>query len=360
MITEQIQRIKDNQKFLLKLLHLHIGNYYPLRQWLGIDYTGKIDEISHLSYGYDTQYFKKGTQWYKKQTRVYQQPDLGYKLNWILDSIPEVIIPKSEQPSWGLIQMRLARCAEAIYQPTVRDTYIWWSYNGNYPSDGTTNYLYLGYTTASFWGKGLFDFDLSDIDDLTVIDATFSLYSYQRPYYSGDPNYNLYRLLQLNWGETTATWVTYDGTNSWNTSGCEGNGSDYTSVNNVYRIGCNVGWNHWTNAQNLIQDCWDNQSKHVQLVLRPSPTVTYQWNYFYSRRETTNLTLRPKLTIIITGTASAKNSLSVFTSLRSVGETGLPTSLALSTTLQSNRWAKDTIHTQEWVKEPTHDKMYKS
>jgi len=32
----QKERIKNNQKFLLKLLHLHIGNYYPLRKWLGV------------------------------------------------------------------------------------------------------------------------------------------------------------------------------------------------------------------------------------------------------------------------------------------------------------------------------------
>jgi len=357
MNTEQIQRIKDNQKFLLKLLHLHIGNYYPLRQWLGIDYTGKIDEISHLSYGYDTQYFKKGTQWYKKQTRVYQQPDLGYKLNWILDSIPEVIIPKSEQPSWGLIQMRLARCAEKIYQPTIRDTVI--NHYSPDDSDGTDNSLYLGMTHPTFyWNKGLFDFDLSDLTTTTIIDATFSLYSYQRPYHVYDIEYKLSRLLQLNWGETTATWNKYDGTNNWNVAGCEGDGGDYASTNSVYRYGCNVGWNHWASAQSLIQDCFDNQSKHTQLVLRPNGV--WQWNNFYSRRETTNLTLRPKLTIIITGTASAKNSLSVFTSLRSVEETRLPTSLALSTTLQPNRWAKDTIHTQEWVREPTHDQMYKS
>jgi len=96
------KRIEKNQKFLLRLLNINAFGYNPIRKWLGIDYKGKIDEITHLSYGYNTEYFKKGNQWYKKQTRVYQQPDLGYKLNWILDSIPQVIIPKYGQPSWAL------------------------------------------------------------------------------------------------------------------------------------------------------------------------------------------------------------------------------------------------------------------
>jgi len=363
MNTEQIQRIKDNQKFLLKLLHLHIGNYYPLRRWLGIDYTGKIDEISHLSYGYDTQYFKKGTQWYKKQTRVYQQPDLGYKLNLILERIPEVIIPKVGQPSWGLLQMRLLSNVTITYQPSIADGHI----VNDGTDSGTSTHFCVGYstnyTTIFRIFRGLVKWNLTDLEtDTTFIDATVSLNDGGYSAFASGCTITIYRCTQPNWTES-ATWYTYDGTNSWNNAG-----GDFTTTNSVSTTCTGRGeapptsyWMNFTSAQNLINDCFVNQNRHVALMIRlpnnESGSLAYQW---ITAREYSYTTLRPKLTIIITGTVSAKNSLSVFTSLRSAGETGLPTSLALSTTLQPNRWAKDTIHTQEWVREPTHDQMYKS
>jgi len=352
----QIQRIKDNQKFLLKLLHLHIGNYYPLRRWLGIDYTGKIDEISHLSYGYDTQYFKKGTQWYKKQTRVYQQPDLGYKLNWILDSIPQAIIPKYGQPSWGLIQMRLARCNDATYQPTVRDTFM--DAYGHWLPHGDQNYLSIGRGEIPIY-KPLVDFDLSDLDVFICADATLSLYEFYYSSNSGTMTYQLSRLLRLNWGESTTTWDKYDGTNAWTGPGCESDGNDYTSTNSVYRVNFSTGWNNWTAAQNLIQDCWDAQSYHVQLVLKPYGDGR-QYYSVYSRRETTNITLRPKLTVVFYTTVNDISTISMCAILKLPDAIDDITSLACSTQLEPNRWKKDTTHTQIWTKEPTHNKKYKS
>ena len=67
----QKQRIERSQKFLLKLLHLHIGKFYPLRKWLGISHKGKIDEITNLSIAYNTKHFPKGGKWYKQQTHKY-------------------------------------------------------------------------------------------------------------------------------------------------------------------------------------------------------------------------------------------------------------------------------------------------
>jgi len=348
----QIQRIKDNQKFLLKLLHLHIGNYYPLRRWLGIDYTGKIDEISHLSYGYDTQYFKKGTQWYKKQTRVYQQPDLGYKLNWILDSIPQAIIPRIGQPSWGLIQMRLARCSTYNYQPSTKDTYInpfTGGENTNYGSETTLWFRYLGY-------RIIIHFDTTDLPYASIVSqGDLKLYVYSVNYPTS-AQICAYRMTRTNWTETGATWYKYDGTNPWTTPG-----GDYTQTNKTsITMPQSTGWATWSSSQ-LIQDCYDNLSKNVHLLMQyenissSEDVRVYSNNYYDSA-------YRPKLIVSINDPVTNYQYFAGTTRLESptLPETVLDNNLSCSVNLEANRWKKDTTHTQTWVKEPTHDKMYKS
>ena len=357
MITEQIQRIKDNQKFLLKLLHLHIGNYYPLRRWLGIDYTGKIDEISHLSYGYDTKYFKKGTQWYKKQTRVYQQPDLGYKLNLILERIPEVIIPKVGQPSWGLLQMRLLSNATITYQPSIADGHIVNDGTGA----GTSHNFCVGYNTNYKIYRGLVKWNLTDLEtDTTFIDATVSLNDGGYSAYASGCTITIYRCTQPNWTES-ATWYTYDGTNSWNNAG-----GDFTTTNSVSTTCTGSGeapptsyWMNFTSAQNLINDCFVNQNRHVALMIRlpnhESGYCAYQW---ITAREYSYTTLRPKLTVTHTATVTTYTTTALATTLQPSNAISNQSTTALTTNLEPNKWSKETTNTTIWTKEPTHDDLY--
>ena len=293
------KRIKDNQKFLLKLLNFHIGKYYPLRKWLGISFRGKIDDISHLSFGYNTKYIQKEGQWYKQQTREYQQPDLGYKLNLVLDRIPQLaLLPALLQPAYRLASVLLFSLTTTTYQPTIKDTWL----NAAQP---TTNYgsdtnLALIYYPPYYQYRPILHFDISDIPS----GATFSQGDFSG-YYLHDPegwmdeeDVKVYmaRLTRTNWTESGATWNTYDGVNSWTTAG-----GDFTTTNQVSITFTNeTGWETWS-ASSLIYDCYNLLNKQVHLILYQTGGDCYARG-IYSREYTTNTSLRPKLTVTYTVT----------------------------------------------------------
>jgi len=285
------KRIEQNQKFLVSLLNLHIGNFYPLRKWLGIAYKGKIDEVSHLSIGYNTKYFKKGKKWYKQQTREYQQPDLGYKLNLVLDRIPQlVLLPALLQPAFRLASVLLFSLTTTTYQPSTADTRLsQYNPNTNYGS-GT---FFEVQNVTNYFGRSLLYFDTSDIPD----GVTFSqgdLLLYVSSYSSTTFYIRACRLTQTAWTEMGATWNKYDGTNSWTTAG-----GDFTTTNSVEISLATSGWATW-NASSLIQDCYNNQSKKVHLLLKSREDNAGGWRDFYSREYTDDPSLRPKLTVTYT------------------------------------------------------------
>ncbi len=282
-------RIEHNQKFLLGLLNLHIGKFYPLRKWIGIDHKGKIDEVSNLSIAYNTKDLGDRIQ----QTREYQHPDLEYKLNLLLDKIPQLaLFPALLQPAYGLGALAFFFLTTTTYQPSTSD-----NSSSNVNPDDVFNYTanYIGYyNNGAARQNGFVYFDTSDIPN----GATFSqgdLLMYCSAL-TGSETIYAYRATQLDWVETQLTWNSYKTGSAWATAG-----GDYTTTNGVNSPSVVVNnWLTWT-ASTLIQNCYDNQSKKVYLVLYTSSA--YNCNAgFHSKEYETDTSLRPKLTVTYTTT----------------------------------------------------------
>jgi len=281
------KRIRDNQKFLLRLLHLHIGNYYPLRKWLGIDYKEKIDDITHLSFGFNTKHFPM------QQSRTYQHPDLGYKLNLVLDKIPQLaLLPALLQPAYGLGALAFFFLTTTTYQPSTKDTYLdVGAPNTNYGNDTGLIILVTSYARQK---NILLHFDTSDIPNGAIFsqgDVGLYMYSWNGQTFP----FFLNRLTQTAWVETQATWNIYSTGNNWASAG-----GDYTETNRGTSPTLSTPplWITISACQ-LIQDCYNNQSKHVHILGCGNTANLTQARYFYSR-EYADTSLRPKLTVTYT------------------------------------------------------------
>ena len=286
----QQKRIQDNQKFILKLLSLHIGNYYPLRKWLGIDYKGKINEITNLSIAYNAKKVKKGYQ----VTREYQHPDLGYKLNLVLDKIPQLaLLPAILQPAYGLGSLAFFFLTQTTYQPSTKDTILdKGNPNNNY---ATSIYVAVYNVNAATIYRNLLHFDISDIPANAIFSQGDLILVCLLVDNTTSRSVQLNRLSLTDWVEAQATWNIYKTGSSWTTAG-----GDYTTTNAATTAVANVGTYTW-NAATLIQDCYDNQSKNVHLLLKyeTEPVESWSGKYFKSK-EHADTTDRPKLTVTYT------------------------------------------------------------
>ncbi len=352
----QKQRIKNNQKFLLKLLHLHIGNYYPLRKWLGIDYKGKIDEVTHLSIAYDTKYFKKGKKWFKQQTRTYQQPDLGYKLNLLLDKIPQLAIPALLQPAYGLGALAFFFLTQTTYQPSSKDSFIT-DNNGAGHDDNYGSQTYLNIHFHAYYDhRIILEFDISDIPD----NATFSqgsLYLYYYEWISQNVSGQYVwanKLTRTDWVEAQATWNIYKTGSNWTSAG-----GDYVTSNPARTstgMPGSYGWVNW-NVKDIVIDAYDNNN-NVEILLNRQTTISAQ-AHFYSKEYTTDTSLRPKLTVTYTTptafTATLTETLTPTDALsKSQGSSqSLSETLTLSDTLTKED-AYDFITTCNWTQTGTY------
>ena len=291
------QRIKNNQKFLLKLLNLHIGGYYPLRKWIGIDYKGKIDEVSHLSIAYN--HYKGGK---KLTTRIYQQPDFEYKLNLVLDKIPQLaLLPALLQPAYGLASLAFFFLTQTTYQPSSKDNYIATADGGENDNYGDYTYLVLhSNVSLGYYRRILLHFDISDLSSsASVSEAVLYLY-----YYDKGENYTVAqtgyidRLTRTNWTELGSTWNKYDGTNNWTSVG-----GDYTTDDEASTtIPTTVGqWLNWT-ITNIVTYSIENVSEQVHLMVRRNDNGAWSSGscLFYSKDYTTDTSKRPKLTVTYT------------------------------------------------------------
>ena len=290
----QAKQIKKHQKFLLKLLHLHIGNYYPLRQWLGIDYKGKINEITNLSIAYNAKKVKKGYQ----ITRTYQSSDLGYKLNLILDKIPQLaLLPALLQPAYGLGALAFFFLTEKTYQPSTKDTYMYViTPNTNYNDEYSLSLRdVLGQTQ-----RALLEFDISDIPaDATFSQGDFSLtyYSYSGTNPSGK-TVLIYKMTHPDWVEAQATWNIYKTGSAWTVAG-----GDYVTTNpsgGGANIPAEYGLVTW-DIQAIIENAY-SVPQNVELLMKyqteglssgGSSSVFYSNSYWVPSG-------RPKLTVTYT------------------------------------------------------------
>jgi len=303
----QKKRIKKHQKFLLKLLHLHIGNYYPLRKWLGISYKGKIDEITHLSIAYNTKYFKKGKKWYKQVTRTYQQPDLGYKLNLVLDKIPQLsfALPALLQPAYGMAALMFFFLTQTTYQPSTKDNRLRENLPDTNQGDNAT--LVLRSEVGGRY-RPILEFDISDIPaNAEFTQSDFSMYfRYASAESPTGKTIWVYKLTRTDWVELESTWNIYKTGSNWTNVG-----GDYVTTNPSgasVTVPADLGWITW-DIQNIVEDACGN-SDNVELLVRFSVEndnpATY--TYFHSNNYTTNTSLRPKLTVTYTAEAAANTT----------------------------------------------------
>ena len=295
------QRIKNNQKFLLKLLNLHIGGYYPLRKWIGIDYKGKIDEVSHLSIAYN--HYKGGK---KLTTRIYQQPDFEYKLNLVLDKIPQLaLLPALLQPAYGLGALAFFFLTQTTYQPSSKD-------NNMASNAATTNYGNQIWLTIHDYGGGsqvsrdILEFDISDIPASAVFSqGDLSLYYYS--YGGADPSEKTvwaYKLTRTDWVELESTWNIYKTGSNWTSAG-----GDYVTSNpsgGSVNAPADYGWMTF-DIQAIVEDAYDN-SNDVEVLtkfaLEDKTSGTRSSLLWYSNNYTDDTSKRPKLTVTYTTTTT--------------------------------------------------------
>lgn len=294
----QKKQIEKHQKFLLKLLHLHIGSYYPLRKYLGIDFKGRIDEITHLSIAYNTKHFSKGGKWYKQQTRTYQQPDLALKLNLILDKIPQLaLLPTLLQPAYGLGALALFFLTQTTYQPSSKD-------NNIYGLSGYEDTNYGSATSITLYNPAdpkriILEFDTSDIPaNATFTQGDLLLYYYNHA--SNDPvgiSADMYKLTRTDWVELESTWNIYKTGSNWTTAG-----GDYVTTNpsgTTVEMPSSYGWVTW-GIQAIVENAYGN-SDNVELLGKwVDETGTQYVADFYSNDYTDDTSLRPKLTVTYT------------------------------------------------------------
>jgi len=288
-------RIQKNQKFLLGLINLNLFGYYPLRKWLGIDHKGKIDEVSHLSIAYNTKDLGNGK---IQQTREYQQPDLGYKLNLVLDKIPQLaLLPALLQPAYGLGALVFFMTTET-YQPSTKDSYLSsLSANTNY---GSLESIKLHYNSSlGYHYRIIIHFDISDLpSETSVQEADMNLYLYEIGVHASQNMTGYFnRLTRTNWTEAGVTWNKYDGTNNWTTAGGDYTTDDQSSASLPNTAGAWVEWD----IKNIAQYSIDSVSGQIHLLgTRSSGSWSNGSHLFCSKEYTDDTSKRPKLTVTYT------------------------------------------------------------
>jgi len=292
----QKKRIKKHQKFLLKLLHLHIGDYYPLRKWLGISYKGKINQITNLSIAYNAKKLKKGYQ----ITREYQHKDLGYKLNLVLDRIPQLsfAIPAFLQPVYGLAALAFFFLTQTTYQPSSKDTHIEkGSPNDNY---GDASKIQV-YDDSNYHQRSILEFDISDIP-ANAIFSQGDLELYYESWYANDPvgiSVGAYKLTRTDWVELEATWNIYKTGSNWTSAGGDYVTTDPAGKSIVFPA--NPGWMTW-DIQAIVENACGNSDNVEILVKFDNENVAFASRhqaFWYSNNYPTEAN-RPKLTVTYT------------------------------------------------------------
>ncbi len=189
------------------------------------------------------------------------------------------------------------------YQPCTDDNHM--SSSSPDSNWGTNTLLGLSYDYGlNNRSRGLIHFDISDIPDGAIfLQGDIRLYLVKTSA-GGDATITLSRLVQTNWTELGATWNRYDGTNAWATAG-----GDYTTTNAVTISGiAATGWQTFISTA-LIQDCYDNQAKHIHIHIKNQESVENRWWGVYSSEYTDDTALRPKLTVIYTCPPNAPSAL---------------------------------------------------
>jgi len=182
-------------------------------------------------------------------------------------------------------------------------------------NSGSSGSLYLcGYGAAQELHTLIAFTGLSNISGpVTVSSATVGFYLISA---GGDASVtvNAHRALR-NWGVSTATWNTYDGTNSWTTAGAKGSGTDISSTlaASLAVTNTTAAWYGFTAAQ-LATECenWINGvNSNYGLLFHPS-TAADAGRIVWSSQGDTN-GLYPYLSVTYVAGANVTESIPLHT-----------------------------------------------
>lgn len=171
----------------------------------------------------------------------------------------------------------------ATIQPSNQDTFINGAFPGLNYGGGAELIVRAASATESY--RVLVQFDLSSIPSgATVTSATLKLYYYE--WGTADPVGRTiwgYRLTQ-SWTEMGASWLQYDGTNSWSSSG-----GDYTlDGGSSATVPSSYGWMTWT-VTDIVKAWIEDSEPNCGFLIKDATETSTPWcaTEFYSR-DTTN------------------------------------------------------------------------
>lgn len=163
--------------------------------------------------------------------------------------------------------------------------------------------------------RGLLTFDFSSVvpAGATITSATLSLYCYQ---VSSGRTITAYRLLRTDWSVSESTWNIYKTGSNWGIAGASDSTTDYTTTDSSSATSLSsAGWLNFTvTAQ--VQTALDSVSGIAHFLCLDSGSTSTATQRFYSRNETTDTTLRPKLYIEYTVPSGPANLKSYNTNLK--------------------------------------------
>ena len=165
---------------------------------------------------------------------------------------------------------------------------------------GTSNVLQIGVTSGYVY-RALVKWSLAGITPTDICDsATLSLWLAVDAATTYAVTWGVYRVLR-DWGETTATWNKYDGTNNWTTAGATGAGDiDATLLGESASIPANtaVGTEIQIslNATEIEKMYDGTYSNYGFLVRSESEGLASRWDVCSREHATTEN--RPKLVVV--------------------------------------------------------------
>lgn len=165
--------------------------------------------------------------------------------------------------------------------------------------------------------SGLMYFDISSIGSCTTVSSASVTVNITN---ATADRYGVYGL-RRNWGETTATWETYDGTNSWTTAGARDTTNDRYSTD-LMNGNANDGWGSGTTGVKTydfdadgiqwLQDIIDGNITNYGFIVDENDAAdddSVQW----STRADATISNRPKLSITCDAPAGSSDNVWYYT-----------------------------------------------
>lgn len=190
--------------------------------------------------------------------------------------------------------------SELTIQPSAKDTRLNQAVpTGNYGSLTYIDVRVFSVAVPDRAQRDLLEFDISELPaGQNLISATLYLYYYA--YDEQDPDgltIWAYKLTRADWVELQATWNIFKTANNWTVPGGDYVTSNPAGGSTVFPA--SYGWMSF-NVLAIVQDAYDGEIA-VELLVRfddEGPSAAYGASRFYSKDETVELTLRPKLVIV--------------------------------------------------------------